>query len=207
MNSLHRHYRTYAKIATALVLRGGLFDRTHKYNGAYYHPSVHRKTKFYTQIWREAKPLTSGLIEVLRYGVPMWFIERHMSISRYFLWEKQEFSGYGTVDKSCASDVVFIGAEDFIPKMYDIAEYKKGVHCVYTSNSIKIIPIKIIAFWEAVRDRYLSIYGLDCKMCKKHKKGGSPICSDLSKYAIHICPDCLKKFCKLNEDSKMMLMK
>ncbi len=70
-----------------------------------------------------------------------------------------------------------------------------------------LYPSLIVDLWRKVRDRYLSIYGLDCKMCKKHKKNKGPICNDLDKYSLHICKDCLKKFCKLSDDMKELKFK
>jgi len=75
-----------------------------------------------------------------------------------------------------------------------------------TTNEIGFWANPMILLWRHISNRYLAIYGLDCKMCNKHKKNKMPICADLSKYSLDICADCLKSACKLSEQIRFQTL-
>ena len=80
--------------------------------------------------------------------------------------------------------------------------YKEKLHKVNSNEIIKFWTSPLYRRWTHVRDRFLSIYGVDCKVCNTNKKA-LPICSDLEdRYVTKVCQSCLKGICLLSTNLK-----
>jgi hypothetical protein len=67
---------------------------------------------------------------------------------------------------------------------------------IHTTERIGVWVEPIIELWRAVSDRYLAIYGLDCKVCGRHKYNrGTTICSKADRLRFDVCADCLRGYC------------
>ncbi len=163
--------------------------------------------------------------------IPVWFLKRYIKfITSKCIWSKQGdlSTTYIKIDERYDNPTdgltprtlnvsgaienielpeVYIEHKD-VPVMIEGEEYYKKVpHTTHRSHisglfTFRFYEADIIILWETMRDRFIAIHGVDCKMCNKHKKNKKPICSDLARYSIHICGDCLKTFCKLTDLAK-----
>ena len=82
--------------------------------------------------------------------------------------------------------------------------YNREVYEVEHTNEMGIVPAQVGEVYNIISDRFLGIHGVDCKMCKKHKPYNRKLamCHDMNKYKTDICQPCLKKFCKLADQTK-----
>lgn len=160
-------------------------------------------------------------------------------ISQECVWQKQEkyyenitidtndyeYINYYYQRSFCSNGRFHVVKESDLP--YNMIKYKKkfievdgeeysknvpyniSVINLVTTNDMLIYAESIRALWDMYSTRFISIYGLDCKMCGKHKKNKKSeiICDDFKKYQTQICFKCLKKFCKLTEKQKEIYIK
>ncbi len=181
------------------------------------------------ETWRNAINITEMLSKIVEYKIPLWFVKRHIKfIAKYCVWEKHFEDNYGCNEYHDMSDNnsgIFINGDRFVLSMslpYNrevIINLQKSVVSALlggkklekefenlyvsdynTTHHIGFYFTPLLDLWEDVRDKYLDIHGVNCKLCNSNKKY-APICSDLApKYAITVCQSCLKSFCALHED-------
>ena len=97
---------------------------------------------------------------------------------------------------------VVIDGEEYTKKVGS-KRYKSEIYVIHRYG---FYVGSIYQFWLAVVERYNKIYGVDCKMCGNRVKTKGQICYDLSSYSAEICEKCLKKFCKLNDGAKEVVL-
>lgn len=207
-----RNYRLNYKIKYWLIVQGD-FNINKYSNRLCLLDSINSKKYRNDSYVRAVQSYPAAFRKLLKHGVPVWFLKRYVRyISKHCIWERtginyvepsyteKEYFSYLENDIAStrlffSSSLPFVGKDGIENVSFD-ASYKTGV-----------LVDKIIDFWEIMKNRYLSIYGLDCKMCKKHKKNKNPICYQFSKYSTKICADCLKGFCKLEEELRISTIK
>lgn len=87
---------------------------------------------------------------------------------------------------------------------YRKVPYKVDVIDIETTDRMGIVVSEVVNYYRNVQAKYYRIHGVDCKICNKNVKHTKSdiICNDLLKYTDHICPKCLKKFCKLTDATR-----
>jgi len=166
--------------------------------------------------WQNATTPIKAFRRLLHFGVPIWFIRRHIKfIASNCVWFRGEARNIravlrvddgGITQDGLPTDEVlswFDGYHESIVYSLPITkDVRSNVSPFQRSDTFRVYTHRIYLLWSKVSDRYLAIHGLDCKMCGKHKKQSTIICEDLSKYKTDICADCLKGFCKLTDEVK-----
>ncbi len=147
-----------------------------------------------------AKSHSVAFKEIKNADVPTWFIRRYFKeLVHIALWLKVNGGGvlFG-VEKE--DDLLILWNDEALIStsldtyMRDGNEYKD----MYRLRKAWFNPQIVIQAWRNLKNKYLRVYGLNCKSCNKHKKNTQIICDSLDKYSLHICDTCLKKFCKLD---------
>ena len=99
---------------------------------------------------------------------------------------------------------VTIAGEKYIKR----EKYTEEVIYIKTTATMGVVVPEVANYYRNVQHRYYRIHGVDCKLCHKNVKHTKMdiICNDMGKYIDHLCPKCIKKFCKLTDgikDAKM----
>ncbi len=217
--SHNEHFRLRERIARELV-NAGILDNRRKTSFEY---SFSGKLPRLTQRWRSGMEYKYGIKYLISLGVPLWFMKRHIKeIVKLCTWSRSHAYGGGrshewtTLNeedgmRASKLDYFTLDGDVIVYAMSKDAKTKleKGtlfVRDIDTTQRFEVVIPEVLSFWQRVRNRHISIYGRHCKACNTHTKEAGIICDDFDKYVVDICPKCLKSFCKLTEDAKLVMV-